>query len=308
MSVPQAFRADIKLLARALSEAKAPAIFGLLNISMENQRLALRLARTLGAYVSLERPAPASLTYGSLSKYGLILDCSEKGLFEAAPPFYGEVLRTGALLSVNAWRYLRALRRNKRAIGLMDGAPAEELEGIYERVADAGGAAICFGEALIPAMIYDQIEKFRGESRGALDIGLLQVDKANRAGAYEIALEEFLGAPASLCEGEAKADEAFHIKKLLAAAAIDAALLIGDSLDWPFPESGPGCPLYAVGCTKEPPQRPALFIPAARLGEGDGGTVLRGDLMPLTIEAKSAPGLPRLTDVLKALLEEAAAC
>ena len=308
MSVPQACGADIKLLAKALLEAKAPVVFGLLNISMESQRLALRLVRTLGAYVSLERPAFASLTYGTLKKFKLLLNCTGQEIPAALRSLCGEPVCTDALFGVNAWRYLRALKHNKHIPNLVDDALASELDGIFNRMVGAGGAAILIGVPAVSPMVYDQIRKFEDESSGALELGVIQLSGTNLAGAFEVALEEFWGAPASLCGGKPKIDEAFNIKKLSAAGAIDAALLIGDFGSWPFPDEGLGCPLYAVGSKETLPQTPAILIPTARMGEDDGGTILRDDWMPLTIEPGTASNLPKLTEVLSALIEEGSAC
>jgi hypothetical protein len=285
---------EAKALACELNEAHTVAIFGLCGVSLEDQHRAFRLARRLGAYVSVERPLLPTLTRGSLKRHALILLAGGEADF--APPKGGRVLRDERLLSASAWRALRILQRGRTTSG------AETYREVYEAVVSAGGAVFLPGSDTVCDALRRELYTFRSECELPLGLDILQIcGEVNLQGAYETALEEAGGAHASFSGGEGKADDAFRFDELLKQDALGAALLIGKSADGVQSVLDAGVPLYVLGGEVPGAKR---CIPAARLGVSDGGTVLREDGVPITFRAKRMDCLPKLRYVLEALCAE----
>lgn len=283
---------------RTLKDARSAAIFGLCGVSLEDQHRAFRLARKLGAYVSVERPLLPTLTRASLKRHALILLAGGEPDFTLPSNADARVLRDERLLSADAWRALRILRRGRTADG------AEAYRDVYEAVVSAGGAAFLPGCGTIGDALRRELYAFRGECELPLGLDTLQTcGMVNLQGAYETALEEAGGAHASFAGGEGKADDAFRLSELIRQGALGTALLIGQSAGGVLQNVlDAGVPLCVLG--GEVPGA-KLRIPAARLGETDGGTILREDGVPVTVAAKRTGRLPKLRDVLDALCAEA---
>jgi len=288
------WQSDARAIADALNQARAIAIFGLCGVSLEDQHRAFTLARSLGAYVSVERPMLPTLTRGSLGRHTLLLTAG--GEPDVAPPQNVTVLRDERLLTADAWRKLRILQRGRTADGV------EAYRELYETIVTANGAAFLPAADHIDDALRSEVPAFRNECALSLGLDILQMpDKTNLLGAYETALEEADGASASFSGGVEKADDAFALSELLRQGAIDAALLIGESVIDATCVSDAGIPLYCVGAAIPGAK---ISIPTARLGEMDGGTILREDGVPVSIGAAQKSELPKLRDVLDALVAE----
>ncbi len=287
-------KSDMTAMADALKQARSVVIFGLCGVSMEDQHRAFSLARSLGAYVSVERPLLPALTRGSLKRHALFLLAGGEPDF--ALPESAEVLRDDRLLKADAWRSLRILQRGRTADG------AEAYRELHEKIVAASGAAFLPVADRIGDALRREVLAFRGECELPLGLDILQVSgKTNLQGAYETALEEAGGAHASFSGGKEKADDAFSLPELLRQGAVDAALLIGEDVSDARRVLNAGVPLYTVGAAVA---GAVICVSTARLGEPDGGTILREDGMPVSVGATQASGLPGMRDALDALLAE----
>lgn len=285
---------DARAIADALKRARAIAIFGLCGVSLEDQHRAFSLARSLGAYVSVERPMLPTLTRGSLGRHTLFLTAG--GEPDVALPQNVTVLRDERLLTADAWRTLRILQRGCTGDG------TEAYRELFETIVAANGAAFLPVADHIGNALRSEVLAFRNECALSLGLDILQIsDKTNLQGAYETAMEEAGGAHASFSGGVEKAGDAFALSELLRQKAIDAALLIGESVMDAKYVSDAGIPLYCVGETVSGAK---ICIPVARPGESDGWTILRGDGVPVSIGATQKSELPKLGDVLDALVSE----
>ena len=288
------WKEDVCMMANELQKVRNLAIFGLCGVSLEDQHHTYLLARNLGAYVSVERPLLPTLTRGSLSRHTLFLIAG--GEPNATLHQSATVLRDDRLLAADAWRKLRILQRGRTAEG------TETYEGLYATIVASNGAAFLLGIDHVDDTLRSEILAFRNECALPLGFDILQMpEPMNLQGAYETALEEAGGAHASFSGGVEKADDALALPELLRQDAIDVALLIGESVFESKHIIDAGLPLYVLGNTVSGAK---ICIPTARLGETDGGTILREDGVPVSIQARSTVELPKMSDVLKLLLAE----
>ncbi len=288
------WKEDVCVIANELQKARAIAIFGLCGVSLEDQHRAYSLARNLGAYVSVERPLLPTFTRGSLTRHTLYLIAG--GEPNVTLPQSAIILHDDRLLTADAWRKLRILQRGRTAEG------TEAYEGLYSSIVASNGAAFLPGADHIDDALRREILAFRNECALPLGLDILQTPKQmNLQGAYETALEEAGGAHASFSGGTEKADDAFALSELLRQGAIDAALLIGESVFAPKRVIDTGVPLYVLGNIVASAK---ICITAARLGESDGGTILREDGVPVSVQACSTAEQPKMRDVLEMLLAE----
>lgn len=285
---------DVHKVAAALKQVRSVAIFGLCGISLEDQHRVFSLARSLGAYVSVERPLLPTLTLGSLKRHALILLAGGEPDFIL--PQSAKILRDDRLLTAEAWRSLRILQRARTADG------AEEYRDIYETIAASNGAAFLPTVESADGAFQRELCAFRSECALSLGLDVMQLSgRLNLLGAYETALEEAGGAHALLCAGTEKADDAFALPELLRQNVVEAALLIGESVFDTALIRDAGVPLYVLGGAVP---GAGVSISTARLGESAGGTILRDDGVPVSMEAVDAGELPKLRDVLDALHAE----
>jgi hypothetical protein len=288
------WKEDVCMIADELQKARAVAIFGLCGVSLEDQHCAFSLARRLSAYVSVERPLLPTLTRGSFGRHTQFLIAGGEPNFLL--PQSATILRDDRLLAADAWRKLRILQRGRTAEG------TEAYEGLYSSIVASSGAAFLPSIDHIDDSLRRETLAFRNECALPLGLDILQTPKqTNLQGAYETALEEAGGAHASFSGGEEKADDALALPELLRQRAIDAVLLIGESVLEPKQIIDTGIPLYVLGHAAADAK---ICIPTARLGETDGGTILREDGIPLSIQARSTTELPKMGDVLEMLLAE----
>lgn len=292
------WKQNASAIVRELKDARATALFGFCGATLEEQHAAFTLARALGASVSVNRALVPTLTFSALGAQTLFLLAG--GEPAEALPLGAETLRDDRLLTLDAWRNLRILQRNRRT------ADADAYAALYARIVSAGGAALLLFTAGGDESLFSEIAAFRAECALAKGLDYVQLSgKANFLGAYETALEEAGGASASLAGGEAAADGAYSLEALLRAGALGAALLIGESARGEEADVlAAGVPLYAVGAGA--PAGAKLRVLAAPLGAG-GGTILREDGMPVSPKALGRGEKPTLLDVINEMIGEARA-
>lgn len=254
--------ANFDLLISKLKEANAPVIYGLCGISMEEQRRAVRLARKLGAAVSVERPMLPTVTLSSLNSCDLILYAGGELPFETK----AKAIREDKLLCVDAWRCLASLFRENKLAG------AEEYIPLYEEVKNAASAAVVLIADEVDEPLRRTIGRFVSE---ACKVGILQItSRENALGAYEIMLEEagnaaawFSAAPITGCEFGAEN---------LPAGSCDLLLRIGKGEDISIGDA----PRFAIAKTAYDGE---CLIEAAT----HGGTALRFDGVPCEMAAQA---------------------
>lgn len=288
------WKENLCAIADKLRKARAVAIFGLCGISLEDQHRAYSLARRIGAYVSVERPLLPTLTRGSFSRHTLFLLAG--GEPNATVYQSATTLCDNRLFKPDAWRKLRILQRGRTVHG------AETYKELDSSIVASNGAAFLPATDHIDDALRREILAFRNECALPYGLDILQISqKMNLQGAYETALEEAGGAYASFSDGVEKADDAFAMPELIRQDAVDAALLIGESVSEPEKVIDAGIPLYILGNIVHGAE---ICIPTAQLGETDGGTILREDGVPVSIQARSTTELPKMRDVLEMLFAE----
>jgi hypothetical protein len=288
------WKENVCAIADKLQKARAIVIFGLCGISLDDQHRAYSLARRIGAYVSVERPLLPTLTRGSLSRHTLVL------LAGGEPNATGYRSATtfcdNRLLKPDAWRKLRILQRGRTV------DDAEVYKELYSSIVASNGAVFLPKTDHFEDTLRREILAFRNECALPYGLDILQIpSKMNLQGAYETALEEAGGAYASFSDGVEKADDAFALPELIRQGAVDAALLIGESVSEPEKVIDAGIPLYVLGNIVHGAE---ICIATAQLGETDGGTILREDGVPVSIQARSATELPKMRDALEMLFAE----
>lgn len=272
---------NFDLLVSKLKEANAPVIYGLGGISMEEQRRAVRLARKLGAAVSVKRPLLPTVTLAALNNCDLILYAGGELPFEANGV---KAIKDDRLLCVDAWRSLASLFRGNKLEG------AEEYLPLYEKMKNAESAAVVFVADSVSETLRRTIGRFVGEAH---KVGIMQISSvANALGAYEIMLEEAGNASAWFGESLCGGDE-FAVENL-PCESCDLLLRIGEGED------------ISVGVAPR-------FALAKNAYEGEchiegctaGGTALRFDGVPCEIEAEK--GEYSILSLLASLTEEVGA-
>ena len=182
---------EFDLLVSKLKEADAPVIYGLGGISMEEQRLAVSLAKKLGAVVSVERPLLPTVTQSSLNGCDLVLYAGGQLPFALAEGV--KVLRDDRLLCVDAWRCVASLFRGNKLMG------AEEYLSLYEDIKNADSAAVVLMADDISEELRRTVVRFVGEAHR---VGIMHISSCeNVLGAYEVMLEETGGTAAWLRVG-----------------------------------------------------------------------------------------------------------
>jgi len=270
---------EFDLLVSKLKEADATVICGLGGISMEEQRLAVSLAKKLGAVVSVERPLLPTVTQSSLNGCDLVLYAGGQLPFALAEGV--KTLQDDRLLCVDAWRCVASLFRGNKLMG------AEEYLPLYEDIKNADSAAVVLIADDISEELRRTVVRFVGEAHR---VGIMQIPScANIIGAYEVMLEEAGGTAAWFGDEVLKGCE-FAVENI-PAKGCDLLLRIGCGKD------------AAVGDA-------ARFAVAAKGYEGEclvkavsgGGTALRYDGVPCDMAAED--GENSVFALLTRLMEE----
>lgn len=266
-------------LVAALKAANAPVIFGLGGISMEEQRLAVRLARKLKASVSVQRPLLPTLTLASLNTVPLILTAGGNLPAEVAPE--ARVIKDDRLLTLEAWRALSALFKGNKLPG------TEAYASLYEELNNNRAALVLVTDSL-DETLRRAITRFFQTHK----IEIVQIPSAENAlGAYEVMLEEAGSENAWFGGGALHAGSGFGLGSA-AKAGCDLLLRVGEG---EVPSCG-DIPCYAIA-------------PAAKTGEclieasSAGGTAMRYDGVPVKMEA-AADADKSILALLAQLMEE----
>lgn len=289
-------------IAEAMRRSRAPAIYGLWELSLEEQRLAFRLAEALGAYISVTPRLSPTLTAGAMSRASAVIlvgdsDLPSEMLLSPDIP----VIRCDALGEAGAWPSLHASLQG-RALG-DDRFP--ELGEVVEHMR-GGEPVLVFRQAVLDPELFDWLSPFfhQGRLLGAMQWESGQnVLSRNAAGAYEIALEEAGGAASVWSGGTAQADQYFDVVSLCNAKVTDLVLRLGESGVDPCLN---GIPLIAIGPSACPPDACDGLQSAVQAEEEY--TILRPDGMVLTQYGKTGSPYPSIRYVLQGLLSEVKAC
>lgn len=253
--------ANFDLLISKLKEANAPVIYGLGGISMEEQRKAVRLARKLGAAVSVERPLLPTVTLSSLNSCDLVLYAGGELPFETE----AKTLREDGLLCVDAWRCIASLFRGNK----LDGA--EEYLPLYEEIKNVASAAVVLIADEVDETLRRTVGRFVSE---ACKVGVMQITSApNALGAYEIMLEEAGNAAAWF--GDTAYTGVEFAAENLPEGSCDLLLRIGEGKDISIGDA----PRFAIAKTAYEGE---CLIEAAT----HGGTALRYDGVPCEMAAQ----------------------
>ena len=255
---------NYEALAAALKAANAPVICGLGGISMEEQRLAVRLARKLKATVSVQRPLLATLTLAALKTVPLILTAGGELPAEAAGS--ARVIKDDRLLNADAWRALSALARGNKLPG------TDAYAALYEEMKDTRTALVLVTDSACE-VLRRAINRFTQTHK----IEVMQIPSVeNLHGAYEVMLEES-GRECAWFGGDV----------LHAGYGFDAASAAKNGCDLIL-RVGEGCAPCCedISCY--------AIAPAANAGEclvdacSAGGTAMRYDGVPVKMAAANA--------------------
>ena len=265
-------------LVAALKAANAPVFYGLGGISMEEQRLAVRLARKLGASVSVQRPLLATLTLAALNTIPLILTAG--GELPAAAASGSRVIKDDRLLTADAWRALSALARGNKLPG------ADAYASLYEEMKDTRAALVLVTDS-VDEVLRRAINRFTQSHK----IEVMQVPATENAlGAYEVMLEEAGSENAWFGGNQLHSGNGYGLS-CGASNCCDLLVRIGE-----------GCAPCCCGA-------PAYAIaPAAQDGETlveagtAGGTAMRYDFVPVKMDAAGAQ--TSILSLLAQLMEE----
>lgn len=267
------------LLVSKLKEADAPVIYGLGGISMEEQRKAVRLARKLGAAVSVERLLLPTVTEASLNGFGLLVYAGGELPFKVKDGI--KTIKDDRLLEVDTWRSLASLFRGNKLAG------AEEFLPLYEELKNAGSAAVVLMADHIDDTLRRTVTRFVCE---ACKVGVMQIPStANALGAYEIMLEEAGGAAAWF--GEELQTGCEFAAENLPAGAYDLVLRVGEGRDISVGDA----PRFAIASKAYDGE---CLIEAV----SNGGTALRFDGVPQDMAAEE--GESNVFALLTRLMEE----
>lgn len=270
---------EFELLAAKLKESHAPMIYGLGGISMEEQRLAVCLARKLGAMVSVERILIPTVTEAALSRCGLLLYAGGELPFKVDDGV--KTVRDDRLLNADAWRMLCSLFRGNK----LDGA--EAFASLYEDINNSGSTAVILAADKVSEELRRTVSRFVCEGSR---IGIMQIPSIpNALGAYEVMLEEAGGAAAWLGE-KVQAGCEFAVENL-PQGAYDLVLRVGRGQDI----SAGDVPHFAIA--QEAYEGECLIKAVSH-----GGTVLRFDGVPQDMAAEKGEG--DVLDLLTRLVKE----
>ena len=292
----------VSRIADTLCQAKAPAIYGLWGLSLEEQRVAFRLAEALGAYISVTPRLSPTLTASTVSRASAVILVGDDSLPEEIVLSRDiPVVRCDAISEKWAWPYLHAFLKGR--IDRNDIQP--QLEGVI-RLFSEGEPALIFRQSIIDSEILDNLCPLysSGVLYGAIqwDIGENAL-RMNAAGAYETALEEAGGASSSWSCGKPKTNRNFDVQNLCDARSTDLLLLLGDSIQTPCLDA---IPLIAIGSSVCPPEA-CDGIRSLSQSETEY-TVLRPDGIAVTLHGEvESPHLSTLY-VLQRLLSEVKTC
>ena len=289
-------------IAGAMRRSRAPAIYGLWELSLEEQRLAFRLAEALGAYISVTPRLSSTLTVGTMIRAPDVILVGRSDLpseIVLSPDI--PVIRCDALAEVQFWPSLHASLRG-RAPG---NDRISELEDVVELMRRCEPVLV-FRQAVLVPELFDWLNPLlhQGILSGAMQWESGQdVLGRNAAGAYEIALEEAGGAASVWSGGIPRADRCFDVVSLCDAKVTDLVLRLGESGVDPRLD---GIPLIAIGPSACPPDACDGLQSAVQAEEEY--TILRPDVMVLTQYGKMGSPYPSIRYVLKGLLSEVKAC
>ncbi|MBR4870423.1 MAG: hypothetical protein IKU12_06555 [Oscillospiraceae bacterium] len=264
-------------LVAALKAANAPVFYGLGGISMEEQRLAVRLARKMGASVSVQRPLLATLTLAALNTIPLILTAGGELPAEAAAT--SRVIKDDRLLTVEAWRALSALAKGNKLPG------TDAYASLYEEM-KAERAALVLVTDSVDEVLRRAINRFTQSHK----LEVMQVPSMENAlGAYEVMLEEAGSENAWFGGDQLHCGNGYGLS-CTANGSCDLLVRIGEGC-------APCCsvPAYAIA-------------PAAKDGETlveagtAGGTAMRYDFVPVKMDAAGAR--TSILSLLAQLMEE----
>ncbi|NLA96231.1 MAG: hypothetical protein GX838_05250 [Clostridiaceae bacterium] len=292
----------VATIAGAMRRSRAPAIYGLWELSLEEQRLAFRLAEALGAYISVTPRLSPTLTVGAISRAPAVIlvggsDLPSEIVLTPDIP----VIRCDVLAEVQAWPSLHASLRG-RALG-NDRLP--ELGEVVELMCRCEPVLV-FRQAVLVPELFDWLNPLfhQGRLLGAMQWeGGQDVLGRNAAGAYEIALEEAGGAASVWSGGMPHADRHFDVVSLCDAKVTDLVLRLGESAVDPCLD---GIPLIAIGPSACPSDACDGLQSAVQAEEEY--TILRPDGMVLTQYGKTGSPYPPMRYVLQGLLSEVKAC
>ena len=265
-------------LVAALKAANAPVFYGLGGISMEEQRLVVRLARKMGASVSVQRPLLATLTLAALNTVPLILTAGGELPAEAAAG--SRVIKDDRLLTVEAWRALSALAKGNKLPG------TDAYASLYEEM-KANRAALVLVTDSVDEVLRRAINRFTQSHK----LEVMQVPSVENAlGAYEVMLEEAGSENAWFGGNQLHSGNGYGLS-CAAEGCCDLLVRIGEGC-------APCCcnvPAYAIA-------------PAAKDGETlveagtAGGTAMRYDVVPVKMDAAGAQ--TSILSLLAQLMEE----
>jgi len=266
-------------LVAALKAANAPVVYGLGGISMEEQRLAVRLARKLNASVSVQRPLLPTLTLAALNTVPVILTAG--GQLPAEIGADARVIKDDRLLTLEAWRCLSALFKGNKLPG------TESYASLYEELNNNRAALVLVTDS-VDETLRRAITRFTQTHK----IEIVQISSCENAlGAYEVMLEEAGNENAWFGGGALHAGSGFGLS-CTACGGCDLLLRVGESC-------APSCgdiPCYAIaGAAKDG----ECLIEAASAG----GTAMRYDGVPVKMEA-AADADKSILALLAQLMEE----
>ena len=275
---------QLQELTEALKAAQAPLIYGLSGISMEEQRLAVALAKELHAAVAVDKVLLPTMTIAACTAHSLILTAG--GDLPFAVPDGVRVIRDDRLLSADGFRALSALFRGRKRAAL------EEYGDLYEAMKEEKEAAFVLCADTFDERFFRAVRRF---SREVYRLDVMQVtDAENALGAYAVMLEEAGCEEAFFGEEQINTGSACA-SDTLAFGGTDLLLRIGEAALLPEGD----VPAYAIA--KEARGNERLFKAVT-----SGGTALRYDGVSVSLKADPDREAPALPDCLKRLLEEVA--
>ena len=264
-------------LVAALKAANAPVVYGLGGISMEEQRLAVRLARKIGASVSVQRPMLATLTLAALNTVPLVLTAGGDLPAEVAPN--ASVIKDDRLLNADAWRALSALAKGNKLPG------ADAYASLFEELKNNRAALVLVTDS-VDEVLRRAINRFTQTHKIEI-MEVLSVE--NAIGAYEVMLEEAGKESAWFGGGELHTGSGFGLASV-ANGGCDLLIRVGEGS-----AQCCGLPCFAIA-------------PAAKCDETlveactAGGTAMRYDGVPVKMDAANAEC--SILSVLAQLMEE----
>ncbi|HZJ90037.1 MAG TPA: hypothetical protein VFC89_00045 [Oscillospiraceae bacterium] len=292
----------VSRIADTLRQSQAPAIYGLWGLSLEEQRVAFRLAEALGAYISVTPRLSPTLTAGAVPQASSIILVGDSSLpAEIVLSQDIPVVRCDALGEINTWPYLHAFLRGR----ITENDMPSQLKSVTN-LFSTGEPALIFRQSVMDPEIFENLIPLY--SKGAL-FGAIQWENEedalgrNAAGAYEIALEEAGGAASSWSCGRPKTDRNFDVPSLCNARATDLLLRLGESPQTPCLD---GISLIHIGPFACPPEA-CDGIQSTTQDEAEY-TVLRPDGIALAQHSEAESPHPSTLYVLQRLLSEVKAC